>query len=352
MDQHVARRFVRFIRSLTVRGLCLACGCLLLCLPALSQFKLSGYFAAQYENGEIESKFPEGTFGGVQAGLIFSGRTANIFDYSLEVRFKSETRVEVEEAWVGVNPSAAFHLRLGFFLVPFGKTNPANRPHQTPYIQPPLSLEALYPPSWREVGLLAEGQWDFIGYAAYVGNGLAEGEDMQAGQQFRDNNGDLAAGSRLSFFLSRSFEVGISYYKGNYDDAGVRALKLQGADVSWKTEAFLALYEYGKAELENPAGYEQGLVKGHFFLASFVLGEFSSLVSYQTLDYRDPYHGPGFAGLDFPGAGISAEISRWAVGLVFSPSSAFLFKVEYDLNREKGLELKNDVLAVQVALQF
>jgi hypothetical protein len=325
---------------------------LLLCLPAFSQFRLSGYFAAHYENGGRDGAFPDGTFGGVKAGLIFSGRTAEIFDYDLEVRFKTESRVEVEEAWVGLSPSTSFRLRLGLFLVPFGKTNTANRPHQTPYVQPPLPLTVLYPESWRDIGLLAEGRWSFLGYAAYLGNGLREDTDMRSGQQFEDNNGDPAYGSRLSFFLSESFEVGLSYFRGNYDDSGTRTLALRGGHVDWNTESSRLLYEYGRAEIENPAGFERGLVEGHFVLVSFSSGDFSPFASYQTLSYQDPYHGPGFERVGVPGEGISSQGSRWALGLVFSASSAVLFKVEYDFNREKGPALRNDVLSAQIALQF
>ena len=351
MDQHLPRRQFRFFRALKARSAFIILGCLLFFLPAVAQDKLNGYLSAEYENGQKESDSPEGTFGRVRAGLLFAGMAANIFTYNLEVRFRSESRLEIEEAWVGFAPSSSFELKLGFYLVPFGKYNTANRPHQNPFIQAPLPQAYLYPESWRDVGVLADGKWGSVGYSVYLGNGLREGRDLQDGQQFKDNNGHLAAGGRVSFLLSQSFEVGASYYRGHYDDAGQRKLELRGADITWKSEAFLLTYEYGKAYLGNPEGFDRGTAQGHFVLASLTLGEFSPLVSFQTLVYDDPYHGEDPLN-PLLVAGIAKDISRWAVGLVFSPASNFMFKVEYDFNREAAVKLDNDIFLAQVSLLF
>jgi len=350
MDQRPPRRQFRLFRTLIARSVLIILGGLFLFLPAVAQYNLNGYLSAGYENGQKESDSPDGTFSRVQAGLLFNGIAANVFTYGLEVRFRSESRIELEEAWVGFAPSSSFALKLGFYLVPFGKYNTANRPHQNLFIQTPLAQAHLYPESWRDIGILAEGKWGSMGYSVYLGNGLREGRDLQDGQQFRDNNGDPAAGGRVSFLLSQGFEVGVSFYRGHYDDAGQRNLELRGADASWKSEAILVTYEYGKAYLGNPEGYDRGTAEGHFVLASLTLGDFSPLVSFQTLEYADPYHGE-----DPPDpllGGIAKDISRWAVGLVLSPAGHFMFKVEYDFNREAGVKLDNDILLAQVTLLF
>ena len=317
-----------------------------------AQFKAGGYFSFQYENGESQAEFPDGTFRRAQAGLLFTGESNKIFLYDLEVRFKTETSVEIEEAWVAIQPSAAFHLRLGFYLVPFGKYNRASRPHETDFIQTPLHLEALYPASWRDIGLLAEGSIGIFNYSGYLGNGLREAQDVPSGQQFKDNNADKTVGGRVGIFLSQSFEVGLSYYRGKYDDEGSRSLALQGADVTWQTDSFLFFYEYGKALIDNPGEYASGETEGHFFLLSLKTSEFLPLVTYQVVKSDDPYHGPGFLAGMSPGSGISSELKRWAVGLTYRPSSNMVIKIEYDFNKEKDLNLKNNVLLGQVALQF
>ena len=325
---------------------------LLLALPALSQSTVSGWLSARYENGKADSDFPAGSFGWVRAGLMFTGRAANIFNYNLEVQFRSETMVEVEEAWVGVTPSERVQLKLGFYHVPFGRYNTANRPYQNPFIQSPLPQAYLYPESWRDIGLLAEGRWGFFGYALYLGNGLREGTDLRDGQQFVDNNRNKAAGGRVTLALGQGVEVGGSYYQGKYDDADERNLKLFGADASWSSQGFLLLYEYDKAELENPADYGRGTAEGHFGLASLNIGNFTVLGTYQTLTYDDPYHEMSPLDPLLANGGIALDIRRWTVGVVFSPAPNFMFKAEYDFNREKEIDLDNDVLLVQVSLLF
>lgn len=325
---------------------------LLLALSARGQLQVNGYLSFEYENGERQSEFPDGTFENVKAGLFFSGKTARIFDYNLEVRYKTETRVEIEEAWVGIQPSAAFHLKLGFYLVPFGKYNTVGRPYQTRFIETPLPQAHLYPESWRDIGILAEGRTRYLSYSVYMGNGLREGMDLQDGQQVKDNNKDKGTGGRIGIFLSQGFEAGFSYYRGKYDSANTRGLSLWGADLSWQTDSFLILYEYGKADLDNPSGYSQGKAEGHYILFSLNLGEFSPWGSYQKFDYEDPFHGLGFVEGVSAGSGISYNLSRWTIGLVYFASSNVLLKVEYDFNSEGKINLSNDVLFAQVALNF
>ncbi|MGB7296607.1 MAG: porin [Candidatus Aminicenantales bacterium] len=325
---------------------------LLIGLPAFSQYQLNGFLSARYENGKAQADYPEGTFGWVKAGLLFTGRVENIFNYGFEIQLKSENRAEVEEAWVGVNPAETFQMKLGCYLVPFGKYNAANRPYQNPFIQAPLPQADLYPDSWRDIGVLTEGRWSSFGYSVYLGNGLREGRDLRDGQQFKDNNGNKSAGGRISLKLGEGFEVAGSYYRGTYDDASERNLRLYGADASWSSQDFMLLYEYGKADLENPTGYARGTSEGHFALASLNISGFMVVASYQTLEYNDPYH--GWDPLDpllIP-VGIAKDRRRWAVGLVYSPAPNFMLKVEYDFNREKPDELDDDVLLAQVSFLF
>jgi hypothetical protein len=325
---------------------------LLSCLPAYSQYKLNGWLSAAYEKGKSQSDVPKGTFDWIKAGLLFAGRTSNIFNYDLEIQFKSESRVEIEEAWIGVNPRESFQLKLGLYLVPFGKYNTANRPYETPFIQIPLPQAYIYPQSWRDIGVLLEGRWSSFGYSIYLGNGLAEGRNLPEGQQFKDNNGNKAAGGRVSLKLGEGFEVGGSYYRGKYDTAAERNLKLYSADATWSSQGFLLVYEYDRADIDNPEGYAQGKAEGHFALASLKISDFTALVSYQTLKYIDPYH--EWAPLEaLPvTVGIAKDIRRWALGLAYSPAPGFGFTVEYDFNREKPFDLDDDIFLARVSLLF
>jgi len=97
----------------------------------------------------------------------------------------TEWKPEIEQAWMGWTYSAAFRVRLGLFLVPFGRMNEANRPYQTMLVAFPYPYGEVFPASWREIGAMLEGQTGIFRYSAYIGNGLAEADTTASGQQIQ-----------------------------------------------------------------------------------------------------------------------------------------------------------------------
>ena len=190
--------------------------------PVQALGKISGYFAFQYVKGQEQTNIKDGSFGNSQLGLIFSDEIAPNINYVAEIRFKEENRIEIEQAWVGFDLSELLNFKLGMYVVPFGKYNQINRPHQTMLINSPLIIEKMFPPSWRDIGVQLEGRTGGIYYSAYMGNGLYESEDLEGSQQFQDNNLNKAMGGRLGTALSESLEVALSYYRGKYDEANER----------------------------------------------------------------------------------------------------------------------------------
>jgi len=311
-----------------------------------------GFFSFNYLKGEKQSEFAGGSFQNLRAGITFSGEVAPKFGYALEFQFREASQLEIEQALAGYIPSEAFQLKLGLYLVPFGKYNQGNRPYQTRLVQAPLPFQEIYPYSWRDLGVLVEGKVGFFLYSAYAGNGLAEAENLKAAQQLRDNNKDKGKGLRLGLFLSSQLEVGFSYYWGKYDKDNKRNLTLQGFHGSWLTDSFSIIGEYVRADLKNPEPFSQGQAEGFFLILSLNLGKLQPLAGYESLRYNDSFHGPGFRGPDVSGAGISEEKNCWVLGFVYTISLNFNLKAEYDLNREKPLELKDDVFRAQATLFF
>jgi hypothetical protein len=318
--------------------------------PAHALGKTSGYLSFEYIKGQEQSDVTDGSFRKSQFGLIFSDEIAPRIDYVAEIRFKEESRIELEQAWAGFNLSNLLNFKLGLYIVPFGKYNQENRPHQTMLINAPLVVEKMFPPSWRDVGVLLEGRTGGIYYSAYWGNGLYESENLGGSQQFTDNNLDKAKGARLGTALSQSLEVALSYYRGKYDEENERDLIFQGIDLIWSSEGIKILSEYLKGTLENPEGFSEGKIEGYYIQASFETGTLRPVFSYQRLKYEDPFHGQGFS--PGPGTGISEEKNRWSLGLVYFASENVFLKFEYDLNREKDPEIKDNSYSFQAALSF
>ncbi|MGB8953057.1 MAG: porin [Candidatus Aminicenantales bacterium] len=311
-----------------------------------------GFFSMEYLKGQEQSEWAEGSLQNLKGGLIFSGEMAPKLSFALELQFREVHRMEMEQAWVGFIPSDAFHLKIGLYLVPFGKYNQANRPVQTSLIKEPLPIHGAYPSSWRDLGLLLDGRIGFLRYAAYLGNGLQEGEDLRAGQQFKDNNRDKGKGVRIGLLLSQNFEAGYSYYSGKIDSNNERGLALQGLDGTWMTENFELTAEYVRARIENPEPFSQGKADGFFVLFRWILGNLQPLVGYEKWDYQDAVHGVGFTDSLTVGNGILEKKNGWIVGCVYSLSPNFLLKIEYDFNQESNLDLKNNVFQVQAAIAF
>jgi hypothetical protein len=305
------------------------------------------YLSFEYVKGQTQSDLAAGSFRNSQFGLIFSDEIAAKVNYLAEIRLKEESRIELERAWLGLNLSGLMNLKLGLYIVPFGKYNQINRPHQTMLINTPLIVDKILPSSWRDIGVKLEGKTGGIFYSAYLGNGLYESEDLGGSQQFKDNNIDKAKGARLGAALSGSLEVAFSYYRGKYDEENERNLILQGVDLVWSSEGYQILSEYLRATLENPENFSEGKVEGYYIQLSSESGKIRPVLSYQRLRYEDPFHGQGFIRVQglinpVPGDGISEEKKRWTLGLVYFVSETVFLKFEYDINHEPDPEIKDN----------
>jgi hypothetical protein len=325
-------------------------GIFLLISPALGQ--ITGYVSANFFKSQIEGDFFKGTFKNPLFGLIFTGDISPGFAYGAEFRIVDISRIEIDQAWVGLSSSEAFRLQGGLYLVPFGIYNRINRPHQTTLINSPLHVEYCYPERWRDIGVLVDGTIGGFVYQGYLGNGLREAEGLRDAQQFEDNNKNKGIGGRVGWRFSQGFELGYSINSGKYDNENSRNLILHGVDVNWVTEDWQIMGEYTKAIIKNPDGYSNGDAEAYFVQAAIDLGAFQPFASYQKLKYVDPYHGQGFSAEFGPGAGISIDRNRWAFGVVYVPVPNVYIKFEYDLNREKIATIKDDVWAVQAAVRF
>ena len=305
------------------------------------QVRFSGYLAAEYLKGQPESAYARGTFGNFLAGATVSGVFSQKFAFALEARALNESEFQVEQAWVGFVPSEVFSVKAGLFLVPFGAWNQANRPQQTLLVGTPLNLEHFYPQSWRDIGLVVDGKFGILSYAAYIGNGLKEGDMVRDGQQFSDNNKDKAKGGRLSVAITREVQAGVSYYTGKADDLDQRSLSLEGAHLSWVTEGWEIHGEATRGTIKNPEPYDEGKSEGY---SVWLVMKFSSLQpvgSYQKVKYTDPYHA----------GGIALDLDRWTAGLRLVLGTNLFVKGEYEWNRETP-KVKDNLLRVQAGVSF
>jgi len=319
---------------------------------ATTQPLLNGYLSAEYVKSQEEGQYPDGMFDNPSLGLMLSGLLVGKVGYVAEAVFRQEGKFELNQVLMAIGFSRTIAINLGLYLVPFGQYNETNRAHQTFLIQRPLSIDNLYPQNWRDIGIQAEGSILGLLYSLYLGNGLSDGARFNGGQQFKDNNASKAFGGRLAWDIDDIFITGYSFYKGKYDDENSRNRILHGVDASWVSSSFQILGEYTWTSIENPEDYEEGEGKGYFILLTFDFMDLWPVVSYQKLDYQDPYRGVEHTGSDNPGEGISEKKERWSLGLIYMLSQMAFFKFEYQLNKEEGLAYRDNVYLFQIALSF
>lgn len=297
-----------------------------------------GYFSFSYLQGRGESDAARGSLEGLDAGLTLTGLFTMNMDYRLEIRSRNEAPFALEEAWLGCNLAKAFNVRAGLYLVPFGRHNRLNRPHENLFVQTPLAFEEAFPAGWRDLGLLASGQVSFLVYDVSLGNGLGEDSGGAPVQQFRDNNGSKDVCGRLGIRWRQGLETAVSYSRQVFSADGVRRADFLGADASWVTENYLVVGEFVRAERDDAAGGRRTSEGWHVLLA---------------LDYKTLWPTVGYQSLEttLP-AGSAAKRTRWTLGLAWAVFPGAWLKAEYSWNREPGAEVADDLLSLQLAAGF
>lgn len=314
--------------------------CLTAQTETAAEDKTHGYFSMSFLKGQKGGIFSGGSFEDIGAGILFSGHFTPQLQFRLEVRSRSEARFGLEEALLGLDLSKSANIQVGMYLVPFGRYNRQNRPQENMLVRVPLVVEAAYPLSWRDIGLLVTGQTSFLNYAAALGNGLGEGPNQEPAQQFSDNNASKGLAGRLGILWGKDVETAFSYASQIFSSPSDRRVELWAADASWITENYRLSGEFIRTTYD-PAGGGAGLrTEGWYVQLAFDYKTLWPLVSYQTVKTAPT------------ASEVPARKNRWALGVSWILQPGILFKVEYDWNREPGHEVKDDLLSVQAAISF
>ncbi len=312
------------------------------------QPRLNGFLAFDYLGAR--SGVGQGNFQNLQGGLKATGEFMSRVQYAFELRLAAESTF-ADQAWASYTFSDLLTIKAGLGLVPFGQSNRASLPFETLYVLRPLNFEETYPFRWRDLGLTAEGRWGFLSYAAYLGNGLGESEAPLGRQQFRDNNGNVATGGRLGLHTGDTVEWGVSYYRGKYDDEGLRDLTLMGADARWLTTGWSCLAEYTKAQRENPEPFEDGTSEGFFVLLLISFGRLQPVGTYQSSKTEDLFHVAG-APAGGGAEGFFRDRTRWTVGARLIIGDGLFLKGEYAFDKDRDLGREDRSFRLQIALSF
>lgn len=311
-----------------------------------------GYLSFSYGGVTKLAEVLKGSFIHPEAGVVLDGALGPDIQALAEFSLESGSVFVLEQAWVGYGGRDVFLVRAGIFPVPFGRYNRLNRPHTSPLINAPLSVQSFYPHRWTELGLSVEGHAFGFSYAFYGGNGLGESEMLNVRTSLPDNNRGKSWGGRIGLILFDSLEMAYSRHEGPYSDAGDRGLKLEALDARMRWGSLDVQFEWIRGKVDNPESYESGAVDGYDVLLRYGRRGLVPFVSYQMMDYEDEFHGLGFETGSVPGAGIFSRQKRWAYGLTFFAVSGLILKLEIDSDTDRMTGIRTHKGILQAAVFF
>lgn len=261
----------------------------------------------------------------------------------------------IEQAWMDYWFLPNVGLKIGAMLTPFNRFDEIHDPLANPLVTRPQMARELGVSAWKEVGVdlhgyIRLGESLLMDFDLYTINGLGSGANLRSSRQYRDNNEDKAFGARASLVVADAYELGLSGYRGAWDDEGKYPLRMLGIHARLRTPLVDIHGEYSRADSENPAPFDKGEMSGFFVQAvREVYSKFRLVARFGGLDYLDP---GTELGRD-PAKG-DKDMSELSLGMSFSPSRHVIFKLEYSINIEgdRNEEVDNNQLGLQAAVSF
>lgn len=335
----------------------------------ISRTRLGGYVEFEYEDTEGKKS----TFDNHRLILLVNSRISEGIRFYLELEYEHGTKeIELEQAYIEFGINDLINLSAGAFLVPVGRLNIY---HDAPLLETtsrPLVDTFIIPTTWTDVGVGVSGQAvigrkSFVGYEAYVSNGLehidtANGINGSRGLRNarpiedgssdfeQDINSNKALSGRAYVRYGTLFEVGVSGFTGKVDEANAAGVTLYAFDWLLKYDVFEFAGEYAKANISTgglpvPDGIDGFYIEGRVRLLPPSLNvpswakKFTAVYRYGEVD------------LD---ADVTDEndLSRHTIGVNYRPLTTVAVKGEYQFNGEKVSEIGNDTILLSVAFYF
>jgi Phosphate-selective porin O and P len=266
--------------------------------------------------------------------------------------------VDIRYAYADYKVSDALVFRTGKFLVPAGLFNEYQYPE---YIAKAITRafvnREISPSAWGEVGIQARGRIKNLSstvepfYSVYLVNGL-HGASGASIRNMRDNsqdtkNNDKAIGGNIGADIGNYLTATANYYTGTYSDDGELNLSIYGLSLQYVKEKLTIWGEYQAANQDaynDAADLSQGII-------SLKKNGWYALVGYKVYKGLEPVLRYDAISLDGVGVATS-DRSRMTVGLNYHFSSTCNLKVNYDITKNDGIDIDDNLFGVQFALGF
>lgn len=286
-----------------------------------------------------------------------------------ETKTIQKGELKIEQAWVDIKINPVLTQRTGIIVVPFGRVNVLHDSDLRDATERPLYARYIVPSTWMDTGVGIHGDftvkdWD-LHYQLYMINGLSDqtgtsSDDISMKNGIRkarpnfkkDNNGDKAIVARgiVSPFLG--LDLGISAYRGSYDDAGSSDIVLLGADGLYKHGRYEWVGEFAHATVEKNDHYAtlpSRMMGGYIECRAHVL---QSYLASKWSQFRSPVvtlftrHGA----VDTDGY----RRIRHMIGFNVRPTETTVYKLEYrvDTTKQSASKTAEGAVIASVAVGF
>ncbi|GMR05291.1 MAG: FlxA-like family protein [Thermodesulfobacteriota bacterium] len=138
-----------------------------------------------------------------------------------ELEFEHVNEVSVEFSYIDFLFDKKFNIRSGLMLVPVGVTNEWHEPTVYNGVFRPEVESKIIPSTWRDIGIMAHGEYNGFSYKAAVLNGMRSGNfgdsDWIRGGRYKGkkaNADNLAYVLNINYDINPALRVGGSYYTG------------------------------------------------------------------------------------------------------------------------------------------
>jgi len=321
---------------------------------------LNGYATTEY----LLAENTKNTFDNRYFNLLASAEVSKHIFAEIQMEYEhSGTKVYSRYTQVDYKFNDFFIIRSGKFLVPAGEFNEYLYPE---YISNSISrafvnMEVI-PVSWSETGVQLRGQLKLNGdssliipyYSVYVVNGL-EGADGASLRIMRDNAVDTTAGNKaiggnLGTDIGHNFNFAINYYKGHYSTTGELDLKIYGASINFDNNKFSF---YGEFHLANQEVYNNNF--GNDYEREIQKYGFYAQLAYQYKKIQPVirYDQIRFNGLETndPNKDLLQK-DRVTFGLNFRFHENCVFKTNYEIIKNQGIDVKDNLFSLQLSIGF
>lgn len=277
------------------------------------------------------------------------------FERAAEVGGSRGGVIKIEQSYAELSLSRWLNARAGVMLVPFGYFNQNHFSIRNDHVESPLLNQIVIPEDWSDAGFgfTGHGSHQAIGwrYEVYVMNGLQQGITGHGLTDARpsfgaDNNGNKSLVGQIRFQFGASTDLGFSYYRGKFDDAGRQNLLGYAVDWKWGKGPFEARSEYGRFSPQAGAVPAPALVHGVSTEARWTFRPPFSSHSSMTKDFENQKLAFAIrydqAWVNSAFAGSIGWERRFTVGLNYRPNENLIFKTDYLFGRNSGFSLLRD----------